>query len=629
MSDTRRGPAEVIEPGVTMQISLAPTDLPTAIHTLPHQIRVWGPQVDEIVFALDLHRSPGRYGEAWEERLPGMRRLLEEICSADPKARLVEVDYSEASRSAMAETYAGGKPIPVKDCFGAPFYAYLFGINAARYRLVLHLDSDMLYGGCSPTWMSEARAVLDRRPEIITVSPLPGPPTADGTLRSQVLEPEADRAHAFMARSLSTRNFIVDRDKLRDLLLPLTMSRPNWRRTAGAWFDGHPPVRPLEEHFSARMEAQGLWRLDFLGDSPGMWSVHPAFKTPHFFAMLPSLISEMERGEIHDSQRGHHDLVDDLVDSTEARTTRLQRLGGHFSLGVRRIVRVARDDDERLVSIAAPEPSATGKLRLLTVISAGIRRDREHTRRLEADDLHPRVLLYEDRLGSDMMGGDYLEHLPRRWRAIVGALPVSLGQALAAFSMRHQYDVIITWNPPISVLFAALLKLGAARTKHVAIMYAVSAPEKRELLRLVQDRVDALITHSSVQRDLAVDRIGMPASKVHLLAHWVDQQFWRPLPVAVGDGICAAGNEMRDYATLVEALSGLQLQCHIAVREVSKRFARWRGRNRTLVSLGEVRSASGRPQNLTIEAFDSVGLRGLYARSRFVVVPLLPTDRDN
>jgi hypothetical protein len=55
----------------TLQINLAPTDLPHLIHILPHQIRQFGGQVDEILLTLDLHQSCGRFGTAWKERLPG------------------------------------------------------------------------------------------------------------------------------------------------------------------------------------------------------------------------------------------------------------------------------------------------------------------------------------------------------------------------------------------------------------------------------------------------------------------------------------------------------------------------------------------------------------------------------
>ena len=57
--------------GVTLQISLAPTDLPTAKHTVPHQLRVWADQVDEILLVLDKHRSHGRYSMDWQEQLSG------------------------------------------------------------------------------------------------------------------------------------------------------------------------------------------------------------------------------------------------------------------------------------------------------------------------------------------------------------------------------------------------------------------------------------------------------------------------------------------------------------------------------------------------------------------------------
>src|SRR5258708_3765673 len=51
----------VICMGTTLQINLAPTDLPHLIHILPHQIRQLGAQVDEILLTLDMHQSSGRF----------------------------------------------------------------------------------------------------------------------------------------------------------------------------------------------------------------------------------------------------------------------------------------------------------------------------------------------------------------------------------------------------------------------------------------------------------------------------------------------------------------------------------------------------------------------------------------
>ena len=59
----------------TLQINLAPTDLPHLIHVLPHQIRQFGGQVDEILLTLDLHQSRGRFGAAWKSVYPVFSNL--------------------------------------------------------------------------------------------------------------------------------------------------------------------------------------------------------------------------------------------------------------------------------------------------------------------------------------------------------------------------------------------------------------------------------------------------------------------------------------------------------------------------------------------------------------------------
>lgn len=80
---------------------------------------------------------------------------------------------------------------------------------------------------------------------------------------------------------------------------------------------------------------------------------------------------------------------------------------------------------------------------------------------------------------------------------------------------------------------------------------------------------------------------------------------------------------MRDYRTLLEALRGTDIPCHIAadhVRVDRLGFARRVSTNRL---------AAGAPTNVTIGRRPLVELRDLYARSRFVVVPLRPSDTDN
>ena len=319
----------------TLQISLAPTDLPHATHILPHQLRQWAGQVDEVLFSVDLHRSRGKFGEGWQARLPGLRQLIDQCCAIYPHARSIDVDYSEASQAAVAVAYGAGRPLPLKDYRGAPFYSYLYALNAARFDHVFHLDSDMLFGGGSQTWVDEALAILASRREVLACNPLPGPPTPDATLRSQDLEREPITSQAFRSPALSSRLFLLDRRRLSEL----PIERPTLRRGLGAWVDGNPCFETTEHSISELMARKGWIRVDFLGLDPGMWAVHPPYRSELFYQRLPKLIDEVERGDIPEGQRGYHDVEDCLVDWSSARQSPRGRAGTHLRLLIERVRR--------------------------------------------------------------------------------------------------------------------------------------------------------------------------------------------------------------------------------------------------------------------------------------------------
>jgi len=320
-------------PPVTLQINLAPTDLPTAVHTVPHQRRQWGRQVDEVLFVVDLHRSRGKFAEGWEERLPGLRRLIEDCCAGHPHARSVDVDYSWKAKTAVERYFFSGETMPAKDYRGAPFSAYFSALLAASHDHVLHFDSDMLFGGGSQTWLAEALQILETRPDVLACNPLPGPPTTDGTVRSQALPREPGEAPAFRSPALSTRLFVLDRRRITDLRI----ERPTAREALGARIDGNPPFLPAERVISRAMARSGLGRIDFLGAAPGMWSVHPPYRSPTFYERLPALVAEIERGDVPDAQRGRHEVEDCLVDWSDVRPSPRNRLQKHSRLLLQRM----------------------------------------------------------------------------------------------------------------------------------------------------------------------------------------------------------------------------------------------------------------------------------------------------
>jgi hypothetical protein len=313
---------------VTLQINVAPVDLPHATHILPHQLRQWGGQVQEILFTFDLHRTTrgGHFGEGWEERQAPMRQLLDDLCADRPDARVAEVDYASEKMSEIADVYTAGSPIPAKDTKGAPFYPYFYGLHEAHNDLVFHLDSDLMFGGSSQTWIDEARGLLADHPHVLACSPLPGPPTADGRLRRQTAQPFEYSSPAWLFKTLSTRLFLIDRQRLRERLLPLRLLGPARAiSSAKARLHGNPPYRAAELVISEAMADAGLYRVDFLGASPGMWSLHPPYRSEEFYGELPQLIERIETGDIPDAQCGDYELNDSMFDWSRARRRKMVR----------------------------------------------------------------------------------------------------------------------------------------------------------------------------------------------------------------------------------------------------------------------------------------------------------------
>ncbi|HWZ59381.1 MAG TPA: hypothetical protein VNW46_10440 [Gemmatimonadaceae bacterium] len=307
-------------PGVTLQISLAPTDYPHARHILPHQLRQWATQVDEILLVVDLHRSrSGRFAAAWAERRPLLEQLVRDACAQYPHARTVDVDYAPAAAARVAATFFGGHRVPTKDLRGGPFYSYFFALDAAAHPLVIHADSDILFGGGAPDWVTDARTLLDADKNVLVCSPLPGPPTADGSLVTQRAERYPAPFLAYRFPHASTRIFALDRPRFAARIGALRPTRPNLRGRIRATLQRMPPYDLPENILSRAMLAHGLSRVDLLGRAPGMWSLHPPHRSALFYEQLPELITRVETGDIPDAQRGCYDINDSLVDWSSAR----------------------------------------------------------------------------------------------------------------------------------------------------------------------------------------------------------------------------------------------------------------------------------------------------------------------
>jgi hypothetical protein len=127
---------------------------------------------------------------------------------------------------------------------------------------------------------------------------------------------------------MNTRLYLIDRARMRERLLPLTLLGPiRLVSRLKARIHGNPPFGAAELVLSQAMRAAGMYRLDFLGRAPGMWSLHPPFRSPEFYRELPRLIEQVETGRIPDAQLGDYELGDSMLDWSRARRrARLRRI---------------------------------------------------------------------------------------------------------------------------------------------------------------------------------------------------------------------------------------------------------------------------------------------------------------
>lgn len=191
--------------------------------------------------------------------------------------------------------------------------------------------------------------------------------------------------------------------------------------------------------------------------------------------------------------------------------------------------------------------------------------------------------------------------------------------AVAGFLRRGRYDAIFSNGENVGIPLALLLKLTGRRPGHVTIGHRLSAGKKRLFFTLLQAhrQIDTIFLYAQSQVDFAEDRLRIPADKIRLIAFHADDHFFRPqpgTPDADGDQICAAGLEWRDYPTLIEAAAETpDLRVRLAAASPWSKH-----KNET--------AGRALPANVEARRYDYAGLRDLYARSGFVVVPLYEND---
>src|SRR5262249_21656434 len=253
-------------------------------------------------------------------------RFLGDLQSSCPQLQVAEVDYSPPTQRKIGQYFFGLDSLPPKAWNGEYFYALFYGLYVADAQYVVHFDSDILFGGGSGTWMKEAIACMEERPDVLVTAPFPGPPREDGRIFGHP-SPKGFRYSreqlpylAYRHMHVSSRTFMVDLNRFKACLGTLSLMAPSPLEKLKARLLGQPGrTIGAELVMSKAMERAHLYRIDMLGSLPGMWGLHPPYRSAEFYDRLPAIIRAVEAGEIPEGQRGDFDLNDSMIDWSQAR----------------------------------------------------------------------------------------------------------------------------------------------------------------------------------------------------------------------------------------------------------------------------------------------------------------------
>jgi len=250
------------------------------------------------------------------------------------------------------------------------------------------------------------------------------------------------------------------------------------------------------------------------------------------------------------------------------------------------------------------------------ILAAG--RFDESVRTAIREGREPRLDVFElaDALGADVIDYRDVDRSRRpdvRLAARAGKAALSSAAvALLGFGERKRYDAFFTSGEDIGLPLAALLKTASSACSHTMIAHTLHPKKKRLFFKVgrVASHIDRMLVYSTTEERLATTELGVPADKVSRIAYHADETFFFPDgSPREPDLVCAAGQLLRDYDCLAEAVTGLPVRVQIAAGSP------WIDQT--------LRPRASLPPNVSWGRMNRHELRALYRRSAIAVVPIL------
>ncbi|HYJ11835.1 MAG TPA: glycosyltransferase family 4 protein [Polyangiaceae bacterium] len=187
----------------------------------------------------------------------------------------------------------------------------------------------------------------------------------------------------------------------------------------------------------------------------------------------------------------------------------------------------------------------------------------------------------------------------------------SAALALLGFLKRGDCDAFFTTGEDIGLPLAALLRATSGRHSHTMIAHTLFPTKKRAFFKAgVKSQLDRVLVYSTSEEQLATGELGLSPAQVERIYYHADEHFFRPDQTGIEpDLLCAAGQLLRDYDCLIDAVRELPVRVQIAAGSP------WI--DRPLQPKREL------PANVSWGKLNRFELRQLYARSALAVVPIL------
>jgi hypothetical protein len=309
---------------VTLQFNLSPGDIAYAQITVPALIAAHSQNVDETLAIVDCcPPQDGKYvrserklsNDEFHQRVKQICTIVEALKAQGYLDRIIYLHPGNSLQSILSQKYLGGWVHETHDYLGCGLMSYLAAFEVTQTRYLLHYDGDMLlYQAPGYNWLLEAKRLIAKYPNVVTVCPRISPPYLheDTTLSdSPSLKKELHQAHPLKRVEegwqddwFSDRCYLIDREKLSDYLpllrgwfLIKTLIAKYLRR-------GYP--RTSESTLCSGVGSAGGRRLILASEQS--WLLHPASKPDRLIELLPSIQQCIQQGQVPVEQKGLVDI---------------------------------------------------------------------------------------------------------------------------------------------------------------------------------------------------------------------------------------------------------------------------------------------------------------------------------